>query len=154
MRERRVTATTIEERVSIVKRLREMLLRQREKFQGYLDLLELEGGAIERGDLNALQVQLEAEKLIIAEVHTLGKVIAPLEDLYRAAYPQSEESIPALKAVLDTMGARMKERNSRNRQVLKEKMESLRQEIAGLRSWQRPASPFAEVAPSLVDITT
>ena len=52
------------------------------------------------------------------------------------------------------MGQQVVARNSRNRALLKERMEELRREITTLRAWPRAASPFAEVQPSLVDITT
>lgn len=146
--------TTTEERVAVARRLREMLLRQREMFQRYLDLLVQEESSIESGDAEKLQSQLELERGVIAEIHTLRKVIDPLEELYQAAYPHSEESVPPLRATLEKMGGRIKERNTRNRAALEEKMIKLRLEIAGLRARPRPRSPYAEVVPSLVDITT
>jgi flagellar biosynthesis/type III secretory pathway chaperone len=139
-------------KASVLKRLREMLLRQKDKFRQYLDLLEQEGSSIADGDTERLQVQLELEKILIGEIHTLHRVIEPLEDLYRAAYPKSEESIPALKAVLADMGAQMKERNAKNRAALRMKMEELKGEIAGLRAWPR-AQSGPEASPSLIDIT-
>ncbi len=149
-----MTAELKERRISILRRLREMLQRQRDKFQAYLDLLEQEGDSIASGDVDKLQAQLELEKNVIAEIRTLKTVIDPLEDLYQAAYPESEESVPALKAVLDKMGIRMKERNARNRAALNAKMEELRREISGLRAWPNGKSQFAEVTPNLVDVTT
>ncbi len=149
-----MTAELKERRISILRRLREMLLRQRDKFQAYLDLLEQEGDSIASGDVDKLQAQLELEKNVIVEIRTLKTVIDPLEDLYHAAYPESEDSIPALKAVLEKMGIRMKERNARNRAALNAKMEELRREISGLRAWPNGKSQFAEVTPNLVDVTT
>ena len=149
-----MTAELKERRISILRRLREMLLRQRDKFQAYLDLLEQEGDSIASGDVDKLQAQLELEKNVIVEIRTLKTVIDPLEDLYHAAYPESEDSVPALKAVLEKMGIRMKERNARNRAALNAKMEELRREISGLRAWPNGKSQFAEVTPNLVDVTT
>jgi hypothetical protein len=149
-----MTADLKERRVSILRRLREMLLRQRDKFQAYLDLLERQGDSIASGDVEKLQSQLELEKNVIAEIRTLKTVIDPLEDLYQAAYPESEESITALKTVLERMGIQMKERNARNRAALNAKMEELRREISGMRAWPGGKSQFPEVTPSLVDVTT
>jgi flagellar biosynthesis/type III secretory pathway chaperone len=149
-----MTGTETDRRTSILKRLREMLLRQREKFQSYLELLEQEHASITEGDVESLQVQVELERTVIAEIRNLGRVIRPLEDLYQIAYPEREDTVPALKAVLEKMGAQVKERNTRNKAALKEKMDELRREISGLRAWPRAASPYAEVTPSLVDITT
>jgi len=74
-------------------------------------------------------------------------VIAPLETLYQAAYPDTEATVPRLKATLDSMAAEVMARNTRNRRLLKEKMGELRQEINSLRSWPKAPSPYAEVVP-------
>ena len=132
---------------SIVKRLREMLQRQREKFHSYLAILEQQERDIEEGDV-------ELEQAVIAEIFTLKKVIAPLEDLYQAAYPEPEPTIPPLALTLEKMGAQVIARNTRNRAMLKDSMDALREEIGSLRAWPRASSPFAEVVPSFVDITT
>jgi len=146
---------TIEHNVAVLKRLRDMLMRQREKFGRYLHLLECEGESIQAGDSEKLLAQVEMEQSIIAEIFTLKKVIAPLESLYQAAYPAgSESTIPRLKSVVETMGAEILAHNRRNRKMLKERMEEMRREITSLRAWPKTASLYAEVTPGLIDITT
>jgi flagellar biosynthesis/type III secretory pathway chaperone len=142
-----------QEKVAILKRLRDMLVRQRGRFQAYLDVLEQEASSISRGDAESLLVQVEMEQTIIAEIFALKKVIAPLEVLYKAAYPGTEDSVPRLKAVLDSMGSEIAAHNSRNRQLLKDRMEDLRTEIRSLRTW--PKTAYASPSdPRLIDITT
>jgi len=143
-----------EHNIAVLKRLRDMLARQRERFQAYLDLLEAEESSIRNNDTEKLLAQVEIERTIIAEIFTLRKVILPLESLYQAAYPSTESTVPRLKAALETMGERIAAHNARNRRLLKDRMDSLRQEITELRGWPRDASQFAEVVPGLVDITT
>ncbi len=143
-----------EQKVAVLKRLREMLQHQREKFQGYLTLLEHEESSIARGDAESLLAQVEMEKSIIADIFSLKKVIEPLEILYQAAYPMTEATVPRLKAVLEKMGEQVIAHNARNRALLRERMEELRMEIASLRSWPRAEAHFTPPAPRLVDITT
>jgi hypothetical protein len=131
------------QKIAILKRLREMLLRQREKFQAYLSLLEHEETSIRSG-----------EQAIIEEIFTLKKVIEPLETLYQAAYPQTESTVPRLKSTLDAMAQQVIAHNASNRHLLKARMNDLRHEISSLRAWPKTGSPFAEVVPSLIDITT
>ena len=142
------------QKIAILKRLREMLLRQKEKFQAYLGLLEQEEKSIAGGDMEKLLAQVELEKTIIADIFTLKRVITPLEALYTAAYPHAESTVPRLQEALEDMGKEIVVRNGRNRALLKERMEDLRREISTLRAWPRAASPFAEVVPGLIDITT
>ncbi len=145
----------IEQNVAVLRRLREMLARQREKFGSYLHLLECEGESIEQGDSEKLLAQVEMEQAIIAEIFSVKKVIAPLEALYQAAYPGgSEATIPRLKSTLEAMGSEILAHNVRNRQRLRKRMDDMRREITSLRAWPRSASPFAEVTPGLIDITT
>jgi hypothetical protein len=146
---------TIEHNVAVLKRLRDMLTRQREKFGSYLHLLECESESIQAGDSEKLLAQVEMEQAIIAEIFSVKKVIAPLEALYQAAYPGgSEATIPRLKSTLEAMGSEILAHNGRNRQRLRERMNDMRREITSLRAWPRSASPFAEVTPGLIDITT
>ncbi len=149
-----MTGSVAEQRTAVLKKLRDMLARQRDKLQSYLDLLELEHDAIADGDVERLQAQVELERGVIAEIQTIVRVVRPLEDLYQAAYPEREDTVPALQAALAKLGTQVKERNARNRAALKEKMEDLRREIAGLRAWPRGDSPLAAAPASLVDITT
>jgi flagellar biosynthesis/type III secretory pathway chaperone len=145
----------IAQNVAVLTRLRDMLARQREKFASYLRLLECEEESIRKGDSEKLLSQVEMEQSIIAEIFTLKKVIAPLEVLYQAHYPAgTETTIPRLKSALEQMGVEILAHNGRNRQMLKERMDDMRREIASLRSWPKAASPFAEVTPGLIDITT
>jgi hypothetical protein len=139
---------------AVLKRLREMLARQREKLQAYLELLERQEDSIQQGEAERLLAQVEMERTIIAEIYTLKRVIAPLETLYNAAYPSAEGTVPRLKATLDAMGEQVIAHNTRNRALLKEKMNELRQEIGSLRAWPKASSPYAEVTPRLIDITT
>jgi hypothetical protein len=143
---------TTEEKIAILKRLRDMLVRQRGRFQQYLDLLESQKSSIAKGDAESLLAQVEMEQTIIAEIFTLRKVIVPLEALYQAAYPGTEDTVPRLKSALASMGTEIATRNARNRRMLKDRMDDLRAEIGALRTWPRTA--FASTAPSIIDITT
>jgi hypothetical protein len=143
-----------DQQAAVLRRLRDMLARQREKFASYLQLLEGEELSIRQGDADKLLAQVEMEQSIIAEIYALKKVIAPLETLYQAAYPGTEQTVPRLRKTLEAMGAEIIAHNARNRQLLSRRMEDLRSEITSLRAWPHAGSPFAEVVPTLVDITT
>lgn len=142
-------------KAAVLNRLREMLLRQRDKFQSYLLLLENEEKSIRDGDGDRISAQVEMENLIIAEIFSLKKVAEPLRELYRAAYPQAEGTVPPLERTLSRMQEQVAARNIRNRMLLKERMEDLRQEVLRFRRVPTASSPYAAAAvPRLVDITT
>ena len=145
---------TSEQKVALLRRLREMLQRQREKFQRYLLVLEQEESSITCGDADTLLKQVEIEKSIIADIFALKKVIEPLETLYQSAYPRTEETVPRLKATLERMGEQVIAHNAKNRALLRTRMDDLRLEIASLRAWPRASSGFSQPATGLVDIIT
>ncbi len=149
------TDKEIEQRVTILRRLRETLVTQREKFSNYLALLEKEGENIRNGTLDKLESQVEVEQSIIGEIFTLQKVIRPLDELYRKAYPLKEKSILNLESSLENIKKQVLVKNEKNRLLLKEKMALLRQEIKDLRSGYSMKSPFRKIGtPTLVDIST
>jgi hypothetical protein len=144
-----------EQKARLLTKLREMLLRQRDKFQAYLVLLEREEQSLRQGDEERIAAQIEMENLIIAEIFALKKVVEPLRELYQAAYPQREDTIPPLEGTLARMQGEVAARNLRNRNILKEKLVLLRQEVSSVRRAPFVRSPYAaEVAPRLVDIRT
>jgi hypothetical protein len=146
---------TTERNAAVLVRLREMLVRQRDKFASYLHVLECEEDAIREGDAERLAACVELEGSVIADIYTLKKVIDPLQDLYQAAVPGREPTVAELGSTLERMSAEVIEKNAANRALLRRKMDEMRQEIASLRRWPRPPSAFAAAAaPSLVDIMT
>ncbi len=147
---------------AILKRLREMLVRQRDRFASYLSILEREEDAIRAGDADRLASYVELEQSVVAEIGVLRKVIDPLEDLYQASISASsapaagDDGVDELKATLERMAREVLERNARNRALLREKVDELRMEIASLRRWPTARGPMAGAPPvaTLVDITT
>ncbi|MFP3042456.1 flagellar biosynthesis protein FlgN, partial [Treponema primitia] len=87
----------ISRRVAILKRFREMLRAQRDRFQEYLNVLDKQQDVIEKGDTEALLSHVELEEHIVSDIFNIQKVINPLEDMYRAVTAQ-----PGLPAEGDT----------------------------------------------------
>jgi hypothetical protein len=85
--------------------------------------------------VDRLVAHVELEEQIVSEIYTFQRVIDPLEDLYRAAYPAAEESdVPTIKSSLAELKDEVAKRNQENRILLKQRMEMLRTEIAGFRN--------------------
>lgn len=124
------------QRVAALKRFRELLMQQRSKFENYLMVLDHERADIESGDVDRLAAHVEFEEAIVSEIFTFQKVIDPLEQIYRAAYPAAAEDpeLPALRGTLDDLKDEVLRRNAENRALLKSKMELVRAELAGFRN--------------------
>ncbi len=126
---------TIDERVAILKRFRELLEEQRSKFREYLTVLEKQAEMIATENVDAMVRHTEIEQSIVAEIHTIQKVIDPLEAMYRDAHPgMNETEIPRLKTDLERLRKDVLEQNGKNRELLKSHMTVLRQQVASLRN--------------------
>lgn len=142
-------------RVAVLKRFRELLVEQRNRFQEYLVVLDKQKDVIEAGDADALLSHVELEEKIVSDIFSIQKVLDPLEDLYRASFPERETEVPKLKEALEELKNEAVQRSQRNKNLLSEQMDKLRNEIKTLRN-----NPFAarrsiydnSGAASLVDI--
>ncbi len=151
----RLPKEEFEERVAVLKRFRELLVRQREKFSEYLSLLDRQRSDIESGDVDALVSHVEREQGIVSEIFAVQKVIAPLEDMYRAAYAGSEpEGVTELKTTLAELKDEVVSRNAENRALLKQRMDMLRREVMTVGGpYAKRKSVYASQAePSALDI--
>jgi len=172
--ERKVTNDTIssselERRVAILKRFRELLSQQRNRFRQYLDVLDKQKDVIETGSADSLIAHVELEEKIVGDIFAIQKVIDPLEAMYqssllapaggnrsRATPADGSESleVPSLRAALEELKAEAVIRSDRNRELLAKRMEELRQEMKTLRAnpYAIHRSTFSSESASLVDI--
>ncbi|OHD76970.1 MAG: hypothetical protein A3J97_14015 [Spirochaetes bacterium RIFOXYC1_FULL_54_7] len=149
---RELSQAELDQRVAVLKRFRELLANQRDKFRSYMNLLDHQKHDIESGDVDALVAHVEAEQGIVAEIFVVQKVIAPLEDLYRAVYHTSgtndgasqttasgtagssasgdgPQGISELKNTLEALKNEVVQRNTENQALLKQRMDMLRHQI-------------------------
>ncbi len=141
-----LTQEVIDERVAILKRLRQLLEEQRSKFRSYLTVLEKQERMIETGNVDAMVQQTELEQSIVGELYTIQKVIDPLEVMWKDTHPDaSETEIPVLKTDLDRLKAEVLEQNKKNRELLKSHMTVLREKVAGLKNpYAKRTSVYAD----------
>ncbi len=145
----------LDQRVAVLRRFRELLVRQRDKFNDYMALLERQRSDIEKGDVDALVTHVEVEQGIVSEIFAVQKVIEPLEDMYRAAYAGTEpEGVAELKSTLSTLKDEVVTRNAENRALLKQRMDMLRHEIMTVSNpYAKRRSVYSSAAePSALDI--
>jgi len=118
-------------RVAVLKRFRRLLLQQRDRFNGYADLLERQEAAIASGSGDSILAHAELESRIVEDIFAIQRVIDPLEEMYRAvARPGSgDDGIPELKVSLDRMRDHVREHSEKNRRLLSRRMDGLRAEL-------------------------
>ena len=156
----------LSQRVAVIKRFKELLKAQRDRFRTYLDTLDKQQEVIQAGTAEDLLRHVELEEKIVADIFSIQKVIDPLEKMYQSVRPEVQaesgvksaaihsgaDEVSGLKEALQGLKAEAAIRSERNRELLARRMASLRSEIKGLRN-----NPYARrqgnaAAPTQIDI--
>jgi uncharacterized small protein (DUF1192 family) len=139
----------LSQRVAILRRFRELLIQQRQRFYNYLSALEKQQAVIETGTTEELLAHVELEEQIVADIFSMQKVIDPLEEMYQSAIPYSSaDDIPTLKITLENLKTQAAAQFAHNKDLLSSRMAAIRAEITGLRN-----NPFANASRSLYQHT-
>lgn len=151
-----LTESEIEERVAILKNLRDYLTKKRDRLYTYLEVLDHEEEDILRDDAEKLKAHTEVEQNIVKEIYAFQKVMDPLEEMYRAAYPSKDPETSRLKQTIKHIQDEVLKRSKRNQKLLAERMEEVRNEVRSLRkiNKNRPLYGADAQLPSMIDITT
>ncbi|MCL2190745.1 MAG: flagellar biosynthesis protein FlgN [Treponema sp.] len=138
-----INQAELTQRVAILRRFKDLLEQQRERFRNYLALLENQETVIGSGSGEEILAHVELEERIVADIFSMQKVINPLEDMYRAVAPHSlaDDEIPALKTALDDMKIRVQAQSAKNRGLLSARMAEIRTEMDTLKD-----NPFLKSA--------
>lgn len=163
-RQNTISPAEISRRVAVLRRFRELLKAQRDRFRAYLDVLDRQKDVIEAGTTDDLIRHVELEEKIVADIFSIQKVIDPMEDLYRAAVrndparsaaSDEKSEVMDLKTALEGLKTEAISRSHRNKELLSRRMTELREEIKTLRSnpYAKKKSAFpGSGTPSIVDI--
>jgi hypothetical protein len=164
----------VRRRVAVLKRFRELLRQQRDRFAQYLEVLDKQKKVIESGSADELMAHVELEEKIVSDIFSIQKVIDPLEDMYQTLLPpkdaksrmsasggvlsddasMEERELPGLRSALEELKAEAVIRSERNKGLLSKRMEELRLEMKSLRAnpYALRRSVYSGETASLVDI--
>ena len=128
----------LSKRVAVVKRFKELLKAQRDRFTAYLNSLDRQKDVIQAGTADDLIRHVELEEKIITDIFSIQKVIDPLEKMYHSARSEDHASegdeISGLKETLESLKAEAVVRSEQNKVLLSRRMTEIRSEIKSLRS--------------------
>ena len=153
-----ISGDELTRRVAIIKRFKELLKAQRERFMAYLESLDKQKDVIQKGTADDLMQHVELEEKIITDIFSIQKVIDPLEEMYHSAKPEMPVSegdeVSGLKDALESLKSEAVVRSERNKELLSKRMTELRTEITSLRSnpYSRRRFNTAVSTPTQIDI--
>lgn len=153
---RNLTEEEINERVEILHKLKEHLTEQRNRFYKYLEVLDHEENDILTNDVEKLEYHAELEQNIVKEIISFQKVIDPLNRMYKLTVKENDTEIPKLQESLQRIQEEVMQRSIRNQELLRERMEGIRNEIKTLKKTRKnkPVYDDYQNRPSMIDITT
>jgi len=160
-----ISPAELSQRVAVIKRFKELLQAQRDRFNEYLGALDKQKELIQAGSAEDLIQHVELEEKIVADIFSIQKVIDPLEEMYQSTRAESPattandevsragDEVSSLKEVLDSLKSEAVIRAEQNRELLAKRMEELRSEIKSLKGGAYARRPFNnDPTPTLVDI--
>ena len=162
-----ISPSELGQRIAVIRRFKELLKAQRDRFQTYLGALDKQKDVIERGTTDDLLRHVELEEKIVEDIFSMQKVIDPLEKMYQSIKPETEtfptarpvevqsgvDEVSSLKEALQGLKAEAVIRSERNRGLLSKRMSELRSEIKSLRINAYARRKFdSGTEPSLVDL--
>jgi uncharacterized small protein (DUF1192 family) len=161
-----ISHAELSQRVAVIKRFKELLKAQRDRFRAYLTALDKQKDVIQNGTTDDLLRHVELEEKIVADIFSIQKVIDPLEEMYQSVKTKSpaksgsrlaekeagEEEVISLKKALDGLKAEAVVRSERNRELLAKRMAELRSEIKSLKNTYAGRKFQNNIGPSYIDI--
>jgi uncharacterized protein YoxC len=168
-----ISDAELSQRVAVIKRFKELLKTQRDRFRTYLEALDKQKDVIQSGTTDDLLRHVELEEKIVADIFSIQKVIDPLEEMYQSVRVKGpakkggskpakkassdkmsgEDEVVSLKEALDGLKAEALIRSQRNRELLAKRMAELRSEINSLKGKSYARRKFeGNTGPSFIDI--
>jgi len=148
----------LSQRVALLKRFKELLKAQRDRFRSYLDSLDRQKDIIEGGTADELINHVDLEEKIISDIFSIQKVIDPLDKMYHSVIPDvpgpEGNEVSGLKQALEGLKTEALIRSERNKELLSKRMTEIRSEIKSLRNnpYTRRRIDTTVNAPSHIDI--
>ena len=133
-----LTQQELDERVALLRKFRSVLEQQRNKFQEYLTVLEKQQDSITKENPESLIAHTELEQQVVKNIANLQKVIVPMSKMYKQSVPMAhtteDAGIIQIQNELNDLQNRVLKQNQINRDLLREHIESIRNQIQNFKN--------------------
>jgi len=163
-----ISESELAQRVAVIKRFKELLIQQRDRFRSYLAVLDKQQLLIGYGSADEITAHVELEEQIVADIFSIQKVIDPMEVMYNASSAKGSAAdndlgtfitindVPALKATLEELKTQAVVRSGQNRDLLSRRMEEINSNIQTVKNnpflSKARFSVYKSAAPTTIDI--
>jgi len=159
-----ISESELAQRVAVIKRFKELLVQQRDRFRNYLAVLDRQQLLIGDGSAEEITAHVELEEQIVADIFSIQKVIDPMEIMYNTIGVDADglgafvtiSDVPALKATLEELKTQAVVRSGQNRDLLSGRMEEINTDIQKIKNnpflSKARFSMYQNAAPTTIDI--
>jgi len=152
-----ISDSELAQRVAVIKRFKDLLVQQCERFRSYLAVLDRQQLLIGIDSADEIIAHVELEEQIVADIFSIQKVIDSMEVMYNSTGPYlPANDVLELKATLEELRIQAAVRSGQNRDLLSSRMEEINRDIQAIKNNPFMStvrfSLYQNAAPSLVDI--
>ncbi|MDR0410026.1 MAG: flagellar biosynthesis protein FlgN [Spirochaetaceae bacterium] len=152
-----LSSEEIKKRTAVLRRFKELLIEQRQRFRDYIDVLDKQKDVIENGRPEDILAHVELEENVAAGIVAVQKSLEPMRFLYEAVCPDTQDGdIPEISAALECLKNETFQRVKCNKDLLQKRMVLIRDELKNLRGnpFTKRKSIYAEnQSAALLDIS-
>ncbi|MCH5294892.1 MAG: flagellar biosynthesis protein FlgN [Treponema sp.] len=132
--ESNLTQQELDERVAILRKYKDLLRQQRDKFQAYLRVLESQEKSIHKEDGESVEAHTMFAERLIGSIKELQKAIIPMQGLYDTSPAADDDadgnSVEKLKRDLNDLRNRAISQNDKNRALLRTQIEQITDQLS------------------------
>jgi hypothetical protein len=142
-----------EEAERVSRRLECLLNAQRERFEEYVQLLDSQAKAIEKGSAESIAAHISLERKLRNDIESLQKVIIPLRAHLPPEMLEKSAGIACAHEAIEDLKNDINRFIKRNKELLEYRMKEVEDEMIGLRSISlRRSRSFNAPSSMLVDM--
>lgn len=138
---------------AILEQLKRYLSILNEKFGLYLRVLDEERNDVASDEIEKLARHAEIERSIMKEIGAIQKVVDPLEEMYKEAFPSGVEGVENLRETLEGLRLKTALKINANQELLAKELEVLKKSMEATRKNRRSVTAFnRQPDPAYIDI--
>ncbi|MDR2659302.1 MAG: flagellar protein FlgN [Spirochaetaceae bacterium] len=129
-----LSESEVKKRTAILKRFKELLIEQRQRFRDYIEILDKQKSVIENGEPEDILAHVELEENVVAGIITVQKALEPMRSMYETACAGSEDTaISEISSALENLKEKTEQQVKQNKDLLQKRMVLIRNELRNLR---------------------
>jgi flagellar biosynthesis/type III secretory pathway chaperone len=138
---------------TLVKKIRDNLVSQKERLTTYLKVLDEENNDIKASDSDKLLEHISIERSIIEELNSFKKVLEPLDLIYNNSPYKKDNTISNLKSKLEQLTTDIKDKQSVNIDLLTNTVDNIGKRLEEISAQNKKnKATYDNIRSSYVDI--